>query len=131
MKKCTCAHAGQCPINDKVDPLHATYPDGTKVNRPLTDREASQGRLRAAGRDLRKPPVGGVVASDGEGNMYLVAMAIDPDRAIAYARSPMGRCRAHSFMWRLRHPVPEADHAITAEQVEAWEAAGGSRRTAP
>lgn len=125
---CTCAHVGQCPINDAVDPLHATYPDGTKVNRPLTDAEQAQARIRVNGQVLRQPQLGELVGTEPNGDMRGVAMAIDPERAIAYARTMADskrKCRGLNRVWRLFHRVPEADTRLTAEQYDAWVAAGG------
>ncbi len=122
-KKCTCKHLGQCPVNDYMpSALWRTYPDGTKVFRALSSNEERNSRMQinvnGEVQKLRDPAHGDSVATDGEGNVVITAKAIEPERCVAYARKAIGlKCKAGSFFWRKRNPVPEVDKLFTGIQI--------------
>lgn len=113
--KCTCAHVGHCVFGDQ--PLVQTYADGSKVFRQLTPKE------EAAASDPKAMRAGDFCASV-DSKTRTVARAIDGARSMARAQAVQGRvCRADSFMWRLRHKVPEEDTRYTQAQADAFQAA--------
>ncbi len=94
MNRCNCQHLGQCPFQE--DPLKMTYPDGELIYRELTEEEGAK---------LQK---GDFVGTHGQGDVTVVARAINPERAARYATSKTGRkCKADKVVWRLLHPIPE------------------------
>lgn len=101
--KCKCAHRGNCLF--KGEPLKLTYPDGSLIFRELTEEE------REALPDELDPEedvnLADYVATNGEGDIYIEARAIDPERAAEYGQTFIGRsCKADSKWWRMRNPIP-------------------------
>lgn len=102
MKACTCRHLGHCPFH-KPD-SRRTDLDGRPLWRELTGEEQAQADV--LGEDAIQI---GDLCNESEDVVRITGRAIEPERAVAYAKSKEGRrCKADRFMWRLRHPVPEA-----------------------
>lgn len=84
--------------------------EGRPLYRALTFEEAKKARLTVEGQRLHDTPLGAFVGSDRAGNAAVLAAAVDVERNVAYAEQLAGaRCRADSYWWRLRHPIPRVD----------------------
>lgn len=106
MKKCDCAHLGHCTF--QTQPLRMTYLNHDPIYRGLAEDEQARSLVATPiQRDLNPIEAGDFLATDARGNMSILARALEPERAVAYAESKIGRrCKADSFMWRKSHPYP-------------------------
>ena len=121
-KKCVCLHVGNCPFSS-LDPLIQTYPDGTKVFRPLTDDEQRKSRvsmiIEGEVQLLSTPHAGDNLVRNGEGTIPVAARSLEPERTVEYAKDRLEcKCKADSFLWRKLHPVPKDDPATTKQVPE-------------
>lgn len=102
--KCDCDHLGNCPFQSgasTVDlagqPLYRTLEVPRKVDSEFLVQEVADAGI----------PRGALVGSTSDGQVYIVAEAIDPDKSVEYAASKLGKtCKADGFWWRTRNPPP-------------------------
>ena len=123
IKKCSCPHAGNCPMNDFHSPFVRTYPDGTKIYRPLTGKEKEVALVGSVDENgvstlYRKVEYGDIVGVTNQGELFIAAKPIDVKRATDYMLSTLNqKCRCFSATWRRKHPVPEKDLELSPEQM--------------
>ena len=100
--KCQCDHRGNCLFQG--EPLILTYPEGDLIFRALTEEEQEALPEEISEEEIGK---GDYIGTDGEGDLVILARAIDPDRAADYGKTFQGRkCKADSAWWRMRNPEP-------------------------
>lgn len=92
MRRCTCKHVRQCPFGH-AHPLDLVDDADQPVFRPLRDDEDPL--------DVQR----GDACVGGQGEVRVLARAVDPDAEVARLRRLVGtRCRAKSWLWRRLHP---------------------------
>lgn len=84
--------------------------DGNVLYRALTEAEERTSQVQAVGgQRLHGSAIGDFVRTTGQGDIQVIAKALDPELAVAYAKTKVGKaCKADSYMWKKRHPVPTA-----------------------
>ena len=104
---CDCKHLGNCPFQP-TSPWNLQDLSGLPLYRKLTVRESMESQLIVNGIEVRKPEVGDFVGTDtSTQTTFVIARAIDPGLAVAYAESKKGcRCKADRMLWRIKNPVP-------------------------
>lgn len=120
MIPCNCQHVGHCPLTgpigqiteaDVAELLTRTDTDGNPLWTAIPGRDLGTAILFNKDGSLTDPsidPTGGFVITDGKGSVYLLLVAADPARVVAYAKDRVGkRCRAESKGWCASHPNPK------------------------
>ncbi len=97
-KECDCRNVSNCMFWEGADPLKMTYFDGTLIYRAL--------RLEEVG---RHPQIGDALSKLPSGKVFVTAVALDPERAAAFAtRGPWRKCKADRPTWRRLNPPMDA-----------------------
>ena len=110
---CDCVLRAHCPLQN--DPLKITYLDGEQAYRPLTAQERVGEQIMKSGFSLREAELGDFVGADDKGNVWLLARALDPQRAVDHAMAIKGHaCKDDEDDWPDLEPAPEDDTVASA-----------------